>query len=73
MSKVLAFGASSSKKSINKRFAIYAANCIPNAEINVIDLNDFETSEIKITEISHINKINLRINKNNINQMSSCF
>tara|TARA_Y100000741_G_C18082923_1_gene489412 strand:+ start:20 stop:586 length:567 start_codon:yes stop_codon:yes gene_type:complete len=38
----------------------------------VIDLNDFETSEIKITEISHINKINLRINKNNINQMSSC-
>ena len=42
MSKVLAFGASSSKKSINKKFAIYVANCIPNAEINVIDLNDYE-------------------------------
>ncbi|MAI82724.1 MAG: NADPH-dependent FMN reductase, partial [Flavobacteriales bacterium] len=42
MSKVLAFGASSSKKSINKKFAIYVANCIPSAEINVIDLNDYE-------------------------------
>jgi len=31
-----------SKKSINKKFAIYVANCIPNAEINVIDLNDYE-------------------------------
>ena len=42
MIKILAFGASSSKKSINKKFAIYVANCVPNAEINAIDLNDYE-------------------------------
>lgn len=40
--KVLAFGASSSKTSINKSFATYAANLIPNAEIEVLDLNDYE-------------------------------
>ena len=42
MSKILAFGASSSKKSINKRFAVYVAHCIPNADVNVLDLNDYE-------------------------------
>ena len=40
--KVLAFGASSSKTSINKSFATYAAQLIPNAEIEVLDLNEFE-------------------------------
>ena len=40
--KILAFGASSSKNSINKKLAYYAANLIPNAEIDLIDLNDFE-------------------------------
>lgn len=42
MSKILTFGASSSKKSINKRFAVYVAHCIPNADVNVLDLNDYE-------------------------------
>ena len=42
MNKILAFGASSSKKSINKRFAVYVAHCIPNADVNVLDLNDYE-------------------------------
>ena len=42
MSKILAFGASSSKKSINKRFAVYVAHCVPNADVNVLDLNDYE-------------------------------
>lgn len=40
--KVLAFGASSSKTSINKSFATYAAQLIPNAEVEVLDLNEFE-------------------------------
>lgn len=40
--KVLAFGASSSKTSINKSFASYAAHLIPNAEVEVLDLNDYE-------------------------------
>ncbi len=40
--KILAFGASTSKNSINKEFSHYAAKQIHNAEINHIDLNDFE-------------------------------
>ena len=39
--KILAFGASSSQKSINKQFASYAASLL-DAEIDLIDLNDFE-------------------------------
>jgi chromate reductase, NAD(P)H dehydrogenase (quinone) len=40
--KIIAFGASSSKESINKRFATFAANLIQDAEITILDLNDFE-------------------------------
>ena len=40
--KVLAFGASNSSKSINKQLAAYTAGLIPNAEVEVLDLNDFE-------------------------------
>lgn len=40
--KVLAFGASNSKNSINKKLALYAAQQLKDAEINLIDLNDFE-------------------------------
>ncbi len=40
--KILAFGASNSKTSINVALANYAANQIINAEVNLLDLNDFE-------------------------------
>lgn len=40
--KILAFGASSSKNSMNKKLAKYAANSIPNSEVTLLDLNDFE-------------------------------
>jgi len=40
--KIIAFGASSSKASINKQLAIYAANQFKNASVEVLDLNDFE-------------------------------
>lgn len=40
--RILAFGASNSKKSINKALANYAANQVPNAEVDLVDLNDFE-------------------------------
>ena len=40
--KILAFGASSSKKSINKQLATYTAHQIKDADIQVLDLNDFE-------------------------------
>jgi len=42
MSKVFVFGASSSKQSINKQLANYAANLIPEVDLNAVDLNDFE-------------------------------
>lgn len=40
--KIVALGASNSKKSINKQFANYAAQQITNAEVNLLDLNDYE-------------------------------
>ena len=42
MKKIIAFGGSSSKNSINKQFATYAANLFPNAEVEVLDFNDYE-------------------------------
>jgi chromate reductase, NAD(P)H dehydrogenase (quinone) len=42
MKKILAFGASSSKKSINKQLATYTANLFKNAKVELLDLNDFE-------------------------------
>ncbi len=40
--KVIAFAASSSRNSINKKLATYAANLIDNADVEVLDLNDYE-------------------------------
>lgn len=40
--KIIAFGASNSKKSINKKLATYTANLFTNSEVEIIDLNNFE-------------------------------
>lgn len=40
--KVLAFGASNSKKSINQILAKYAGEEISNIELEILDLNDYE-------------------------------
>lgn len=40
--KILAFGASNSIHSINKKLAIYAAKQLEDASITILDLNDFE-------------------------------
>ena len=42
MKKIIALGGSNSKESINRSFATYVANQIDNAEVFVVDLNDFE-------------------------------
>jgi chromate reductase, NAD(P)H dehydrogenase (quinone) len=42
MIKIIAFGASSSKTSINKQLATYVANQFKNASIEILDLNDYE-------------------------------
>ncbi|RDI52462.1 NADPH-dependent FMN reductase [Flavobacterium glaciei] len=40
--KIIAFGASPSKNSINKKLATYAATLFENAEVDVLDLNEFQ-------------------------------
>lgn len=40
--KIIAFGGSNSKQSINKQLAVYAASQFKNAEVEVLDLNNFE-------------------------------
>ncbi|OCH17516.1 NADPH-dependent FMN reductase [Aliivibrio sp. 1S165] len=40
--KVLALAASNSSTSINKLLATYAAGLVPNADVELLDLNDFE-------------------------------
>ena len=40
--KILAFGASSSRQSINKALAGYTANLVDGADVTLLDLNDFE-------------------------------
>ena len=42
MNKLLAFGASSSRKSKNKKLASYVANRMAPMEAILIDLNEFE-------------------------------
>lgn len=42
MKKILAFGASSSRTSINQKLARYAASIMDGVEMMTIDLNDFE-------------------------------
>ncbi|MEX5566027.1 NADPH-dependent FMN reductase [Pseudophaeobacter sp. 1A16562] len=54
--KILAFGASNSKTSINKRLARFTATLVPHAEIEVLDLNDHDLpifSEDLEKEIGH--------------------
>lgn len=40
--KIIAFGGSPSKNSINKKLATYAAGLFENADVEVLDLNDFQ-------------------------------
>lgn len=40
--KVVAFAASSSRRSINKRLVTYACSMLEDAEVEVLDLNDYE-------------------------------
>ncbi len=66
--KILAFGASNSSKSINKKFAVYTARQIKEAEVQIIDLNDYEMAiysidrenEIGIPDLAHSFKKTIR-------------
>lgn len=39
--KIIAFSASSSRQSINKKLVTYAASLLPQAEVEILDLNDY--------------------------------
>lgn len=56
MKKILAFGASNSKTSINKQLATYASSLLKNTEVEVLDLNDFDvpTYSVDLEGISGI-------------------
>lgn len=54
--KLLAFAASNSKKSINKQLVAYAASLVEGAEVELLDLNDYELplfSEDREKELGH--------------------
>ena len=54
--KILAFAASNSRKSINKQLVAYAASLVNGAEVEVLDLNDYELplfSEDREKELGH--------------------
>ncbi len=54
--KIIAFGASNSRNSINQKLAGYAAGLMEGAEITILDLNDFEMP-IYSTDREHKNGI----------------
>lgn len=66
MKKIIAFGASYSKNSINKKFASYAAEQFDNASIEILDLNDYPlplfTVDVEV-EIGLPKQINLFLKK----------
>jgi len=40
--KIIAFAATTSTQSINKMLVTYVANLVPNAEVEILDLNDYQ-------------------------------
>jgi NAD(P)H-dependent FMN reductase len=42
MKHIIAFAGSNSKKSINKKLAVYASSLLKDVEVKVLDLNNFE-------------------------------
>ena len=57
--KIIAFGASPSKNSINKKLAAYAADLFENAEVEVLDLNDFQMPLFSVDVEKEIGKHSL--------------
>ncbi|WP_416306143.1 NADPH-dependent FMN reductase [Neptunicella sp. SCSIO 80796] len=56
MLKIVAFAASSSRQSINKKLVTYATSLIVNASVEILDLNDYEMplfSQDRENELGH--------------------
>ncbi|MDP1976742.1 NADPH-dependent FMN reductase [Undibacterium sp.] len=54
--KLLAFAASTSKKSINKQLVTYAANLLTDATVDVLDLNDYELPLFSVDKEAELGK-----------------
>ena len=54
--KLIAFGASNSSKSINKALSTYAASLCEGADIEILDLNDFEAPLFSVDLENEIGK-----------------
>lgn len=54
--KLLAFAASSSKKSINKQLVTYAARQVAGAEVELLDLNDYELPLFSVDKEADLGK-----------------
>ena len=50
MKKITVFAGSNSKQSINKQLVVYSASLVDNAEVKVLDLNDFPLPTYGIDE-----------------------
>jgi chromate reductase len=64
--KILAFAASSSSTSINKQLVTYAAGLVNNAEVEILDINDYEMplfSEDKEKELGQPEAAKIFFNK----------
>lgn len=56
MKKLLAFAGSSSKHSINKKLATYAATLFEDVEVDIIDLNDYELPLFSVDKEKELGK-----------------
>ena len=54
--KLIAFAASSSKKSINKQMVSYASSLVANAEVEILDLNDYELPLFSVDKEAELGK-----------------
>ena len=54
--RILAFAASSSKKSINKQLVTYAASLVEHAQVEVLDLNDYELPLFSVDKEQELGK-----------------
>lgn len=52
--KILAFGGSNSKNSINRKLAKFVASLFNNAEVTLLDLNDFEMPVFSVDRESNL-------------------
>ena len=57
--KIIAFGASSSKSSINKQLATFAANQFQNVSVEILDLNDYEMPIFSVDKEKEFSKESL--------------